>query len=84
MINYVGLLHSSGCESDMVPLSRETSPFAPAVITLGKIAGGAAFNVIADTVEIEGTVRALEQSERERLLRRIDEIASGVAAWMGA
>ena len=65
-------------------VSRETSPFAPAVITLGKIAGGAAFNVIADTVEIEGTVRALEQSERERLLRRIDEIASGVAASMRA
>src|SRR5207302_6700122 len=49
-----------------------------------KIAGGTAFNVIADAIEIEGTVRALEQSERERLLRRIDEIASGVAASMRA
>jgi amidohydrolase len=60
-------------------VSRETSPFAPAVITLGKIAGGSAFNVIADSVDIEGTVRALEQGERERLLRRIDEMARGVA-----
>jgi len=65
-------------------VSRETSPFAPAVITLGKIAGGTTFNVIADTVDIAGTVRALEQSERERLLRRIDEVASGVAASMRA
>jgi len=65
-------------------VSRETSPFAPAVVTLGKISGGSAFNVIADSVDIEGTVRALEQSERERLLRRIDEVARGVAASMRA
>ena len=65
-------------------VSRETSPFAPAVVTIGRIAGGTTFNIIADTVEIEGTVRALEQEERERLLRRIDELARGVAAGMRA
>src|SRR5579864_1178998 len=47
-------------------VSRETSPFSPAVVTLGKVSGGTAFNVIADSVLIEGTVRAMEQSERER------------------
>jgi amidohydrolase len=61
-------------------VSRETSPFAPAVVTIGRISGGTAFNVIADSAEIEGTVRALEQAERERLLRRVEEVASGVAA----
>lgn len=65
-------------------VSRETSPFAPAVVTIGKISGGTAFNVIADSVEIEGTVRALEQSERERLLSRIAEVASGVAGGLRA
>ncbi|HEX6540091.1 MAG TPA: M20 family metallopeptidase [Candidatus Dormibacteraeota bacterium] len=65
-------------------VSRETSPFSPAVVTIGKIAGGSAFNVIADTVRIEGTVRALEQSERERVILRIEEVARGVAAAMRA
>jgi amidohydrolase len=60
-------------------VSRETSPFSPAVVTLGKISGGTAFNVIADTVVIEGTVRALEQTERERLIARVAEVAGGVA-----
>ncbi|MBV9101774.1 MAG: amidohydrolase [Candidatus Dormibacteraeota bacterium] len=60
-------------------VSRETSPFSPAVVTLGKVSGGSAFNVIADSVLIEGTVRALEQSERERLLTRVGEVARDVA-----
>jgi amidohydrolase len=60
-------------------VSRETSPFSPAVVTVGSISGGTRFNVIADTVDIEGTVRAVEQSERERLLRRVAEIAADVA-----
>ncbi len=60
-------------------VSRETSPFSPAVVTVGSVSGGTRFNVIADTVVIEGTVRALEQSERERLLRRVAEIAADVA-----
>jgi amidohydrolase len=65
-------------------VSRETSPFSPAVVTLGKISGGTAFNVIADTVSIEGTVRALEQTERERLIARIREVAGGVAGSLRA
>jgi len=65
-------------------VSRETSPFAPAVVTIGRIAGGTTYNIIPDTVEIEGTVRALEQEERERLLRRIGELAQGVASAMRA
>jgi amidohydrolase len=65
-------------------VSRETSPFAPAVVTIGRVAGGTTFNVIADRVELLGTTRALEQPERERLLRRVAEIAAGVAAAGGA
>ena len=60
-------------------VSRETSPFAPAVVTIGKITGGSAFNVIAEEVLLRGTVRALDGEERERLLRRCAEIADGVA-----
>jgi amidohydrolase len=63
-------------------VSRETSPFSPAVVTIGRIEGGTAFNVIAEEVRMRGTVRAFEQSERERLLQRIAEIARDVAAAM--
>jgi len=61
-------------------VSRETSPFAPAVVTIGRISGGTAMNVIADSVELLGTVRALVQPERERLLRRVAEVAAAVAS----
>lgn len=60
-------------------VSRETSPFSPAVVTIGRIEGGTAFNVIAEEVQVRGTVRAFEQSERERILQRVLEIAADVA-----
>jgi len=63
-------------------VSRETSPFDPAVITVGLIEGGMAFNVIDEEVRMRGTVRAFDHEERERLLRRIAEVAGGVAQSM--
>lgn len=60
-------------------ISREISPFHPAVVTFGTIHGGTAFNVIADEVELRGTVRAYDPSDREHLLRRLNEIAGSTA-----
>jgi amidohydrolase len=65
-------------------ISRETSPFSPAVITIGRVSAGTAFNVIADSAELLGTTRAIDPAERERLLRRIAEVATAVAAGAGA
>src|SRR6266516_1628862 len=48
-------------------LSRESSPFSPAVITIGTIHAGIAFNIIPETVEMQGTVRAFSQEVRETL-----------------
>ena len=64
-------------------ISRETSPFSPAVITIGKITSGTAFNIIPETAEMLGTMRAFTKEHREKLLRRIREVASGIAAAMG-
>lgn len=64
-------------------ISRETSPFSPAVITIGTIQAGSAFNIIPETVEMQGTMRAFSQEDREKLLRRISEIANGIASAMG-
>ncbi|HLY31409.1 MAG TPA: amidohydrolase [Ktedonobacterales bacterium] len=65
-------------------VSREISPFHPAVVTFGAIHGGEVFNVIADTVELQGTLRVYEASDRELLRRRIGEIARAVAQGMRA
>jgi amidohydrolase len=63
-------------------VSRETSPKAPVVVTLGSIHGGTAFNIIAGEVVIQGTLRTFDATLRKRLLQRIDELARGVATAM--
>jgi amidohydrolase len=64
-------------------LSRERSPFSPAVISIGMIQAGSAFNIISETAQMQGTVRAFSQEDREQWLRRIREVATGVALAMG-
>lgn len=65
-------------------VSREISPFHSAVVTIGAIHGGTAFNVIAGMVEMRGTVRTHDERDRAHLLRRIGEVAAQVAAGMRA
>ena len=63
-------------------ISREKDPLAPAVITVGKIHGGTAFNIIPDECSFEGTVRTLDPEVRAFIEKRIKEIASYVAESM--
>ncbi|HEY1348333.1 MAG TPA: amidohydrolase [Ktedonobacteraceae bacterium] len=65
-------------------ISRETSPFSPAVITIGKIEAGSAFNIIPEVAELHGTMRAYSSEHREKLVRRIGELSQGLASAMGA
>ena len=60
-------------------LSREIAPIQTAVLGFGTMHGGTAFNVVSDQVELTGTVRTLDDSVREFILKRTEEIASGVA-----
>jgi amidohydrolase len=60
-------------------LSREIAPTQTAVLGFGTIHGGTAFNVVSDQVELSGTVRTLDDSVRQFVLRRAEEIARGVA-----
>src|SRR6266487_1726021 len=64
-------------------ISRQTSPFSPAVITIGTIYAGSAFNIIPEQAILQGTMRAFSQEHREFLIRRIDEVAQGVSTAMG-
>jgi amidohydrolase len=61
-------------------VSRETSPLEAVVLTIGTIAGGTAFNIIPDQVEMRGTVRAFTDDSRQRVLQRIEEVATTTAA----
>jgi amidohydrolase len=61
-------------------LSREISPLDRAVLSICQIVGGSAFNIIPETVTLIGTVRTFDMELRARIARRIEEIASGVAA----
>jgi len=60
-------------------ISREIAATDNAVITVGKINGGQAYNIIPECVELEGTVRAVDQNVRELLAKRIEEIAKGIS-----
>ena len=51
-----------------------------AVLTLGKIQGGDAGNVICDEVKISGTLRTLDSSQREFIIKRATEIVENTAA----
>lgn len=54
-------------------VSRETSPVSPAVITIGKISGGTAANVIPESVTLEGIIRTMTLEDRERIKNRLKE-----------
>jgi amidohydrolase len=60
-------------------VSRETSPLQSAVVTVGAIHGGQAFNVIPDEVVLTGTIRTFDAELRRSMPERIRRLASGVA-----
>ncbi|HWW93160.1 MAG TPA: amidohydrolase, partial [Vicinamibacteria bacterium] len=60
-------------------VSREVSPLQSAVVTLGSIHGGQAFNVIPDEVTLLGTLRTFDADLRRSLPDRIRRIAGGIA-----
>ncbi len=64
--------------------SRRIDPTEPLVISVGIIQGGNRFNIIADEVKLEGTMRALNEDVRQRGQLLIRETLAGVAAAHGA
>jgi amidohydrolase len=65
-------------------VAREVAPDSSAVVSVGMIRGGRAHNVIAEAVQLDGTVRAPDQALRERLMRRVEEVARAVAGALRA
>jgi hippurate hydrolase len=63
-------------------VSREVDPVEPAVLTVGEIGAGTAFNIIPDKARIGGTVRTLNADLREKIPARIEDLARGIAQGM--
>lgn len=63
--------------------AREIAATDAGVITMGMIRGGEQYNAIPSTVHIEGTTRALKEDIRQKLAKRIGEIAKTTAEAFG-
>ena len=59
-------------EALQVVVSRDVSPFAPVVLTIGEFHGGVARNVMAGTAYLAGTVRSFDPKVREYLRERME------------
>ena len=57
---------------------------APAVVTIGAFNGGNRFNIIPESVELLGTVRAFNEDVRKDIHRRIRDITTKTAEAAGA
>ncbi len=64
-------------------VSRNVDAREAAVISFGTIQGGTQANIVADRVELRGTVRTLDPAIRQRVLERLRQTAEGVAAALG-
>ena len=65
-------------------VSRNVDPQETAVLTIGTVHGGTAFNIISETVEMQGTIRTFSPVVRETVLTRLKVLLNGVTAGMGA
>ena len=65
-------------------ISRSTDPVDKALISITKINGGTAYNVIDDEVKLGGTIRTFKKETRSFIGKRIEEISTGIAKSHGA
>ncbi|MCL5772840.1 MAG: M20 family metallopeptidase [Firmicutes bacterium] len=65
-------------------VSRFVDPVKPVVITVGTIKGGYRHNIIADSVEMTGTVRTLDAELRKKMKAMMEKTISGITSAFGA
>jgi len=64
--------------------SRQISAVHPTVVSVGEIKGGNRYNIIADKVELTGTVRTLSQDGPATVKAKMEAIAQGITSMYGA
>lgn len=61
-------------------VTRRIDVFDPSIITVGRITAGTTNNVIPETAQIEGTIRAVSEATRTKVHDGIKRVAEGIAA----
>lgn len=64
-------------------VSRETSPFESAVVTITRLNAGEAYNIIPDTASFGGTIRSSTHESMEVIKSRIAQLVEAQAASFG-
>ena len=57
---------------------------SPAVLSVGRFNGGIRYNIIPDSVFLEGTIRTFSPAQRDTIIARIKRTATGIASASGA
>lgn len=65
-------------------VSRNANPMEPAVLTVGRFEAGTKHNVIAETAELEGTIRTQSDETKAMMKKRFFEVVENVVHSMGA
>ncbi len=65
-------------------VSRRINPLKPAVVTVGSFHAGEAFNVIADTATIQGTVRTYDPDVQDTIIAELERVIKGTCEAAGA
>ncbi|HRP10940.1 MAG TPA: amidohydrolase [Terricaulis sp.] len=67
-----------------VPSRQMDAVRSPVIVTIGMIQGGVRYNIIPQTVEMQGTIRYLNPETRQDLYDRIRRTVAEIAAASGA
>jgi amidohydrolase len=65
-------------------LAQQVDPRSPKVLTFGRIQGGNRFNILADQVILEGSLRYLKESVRQEVIRGLQCQFEGLSQATGA
>jgi amidohydrolase len=65
-------------------VSRNVSALETAVVSVGAVRSGDAFNVIPEMAELRGTIRTFDPEVRNRVLERVRTVIESTARMMGA
>ncbi|MFH1239345.1 MAG: M20 family metallopeptidase [bacterium] len=65
-------------------VSRQIDPLAAVVISVGSIHGGNQFNILADKVVMNGTVRTLDEKLHKKIPQMMKRAIDGITKSMGA
>lgn len=64
-------------------VTRRINPTDSVLIGIGKLEAGTAYNVVAESATIEGTIRALLPETRQKVKRELEELVNHIATIYG-